>query len=199
MVKAVSPKVLAVIAVLAVGAACGKKPPVPIPPSPSSPQSFPQATDTTTPQPSGPPTAPPAPPLIDDQPVTTRSADWNGKKLDEINGQDGPLRPVFFAFDSDELDETARKVLAADAEVLKTYASWALTIEGHCAERGTAEYNLALGDRRALAAKNYLQSLGVRAERLKTVSYGKEFPFDAGHDEGAWFKNRRAQLMVTSK
>ena len=61
-----------------------------------------------------------------------------------------------------------------------------ITIEGHCDERGTAEYNLALGEKRALAAKTYLVSLGVPADRLRTVSYGKEFPFDPGHDEGAW-------------
>ena len=84
-------------------------------------------------------------------------------------------------------------------EVLKKYRTWVITIEGHCDERGTAEYNLALGEKRALAAKTYLVSLGVPADRLRTVSYGKEFPFDPGHDEGAWSKNRRAHFVVTSK
>ena len=88
---------------------------------------------------------------------------------------------------------------AADAEVLKTYPTWVVTIEGHCDERGTAEYNLALGDRRALAARNYLVTLGIAADRLRTVSYGKEFPFDPGHDETAWLKNRRAHFVLTSK
>ena len=73
-----------------------------------------------------------------------------------------------------------------------------LTVEGHCDERGTPEYNLSLGDRRALAAKNYLLTLGIIADRLKTVSYGKEFPFNPGHDEASWTLNRRAQFMVTT-
>jgi peptidoglycan-associated lipoprotein len=101
--------------------------------------------------------------------------------------------------DSDELDDTARGVLNADAEILKAYPTWAVTLEGHCDERGTAEYNLALGDRRALAAKNYLVSLGISGDRIRTVSYGKEFPFDPGHDEAAWAQNRRAHFMLTSK
>jgi peptidoglycan-associated lipoprotein len=72
-------------------------------------------------------------------------------------------------------------------------------VEGHCDERGTAEYNLALGDRRAAAAVAYLRSLGITADRLKTVSYGKEFPFDPGHDEAAWSQNRRAHFVITGK
>ena len=90
-------------------------------------------------------------------------------------------------------------MLDANAEVLKRYATWVVTIEGHCDERGTAEYNLALGERRAVAARSYLVSLGIGADRLKTVSYGKEFPFDPGHDEAAWAKNRRAHFVITSK
>jgi peptidoglycan-associated lipoprotein len=74
-----------------------------------------------------------------------------------------------------------------------------VTIEGHCDERGTAEYNLALGERRAGAALAYLVSLGIPASRLKTVSYGKEFPFDPGHDDSAWAKNRRAHFVITAK
>jgi peptidoglycan-associated lipoprotein len=82
---------------------------------------------------------------------------------------------------------------------MKKYATWQITIEGHCDERGTAEYNLALGERRAVAARTYLVSLGVSADRIKTVSYGKEFPFDPAHNEGAWSKNRRAHFVVTAK
>jgi peptidoglycan-associated lipoprotein len=93
----------------------------------------------------------------------------------------------------------ARQALNDNAQVLKKYSTWIIAIEGHCDERGTAEYNLALGDRRALAAKNFLLSLGVSAARIKTVSYGKEFPFDPGHTEASWSKNRRAQFMVTAK
>ena len=124
---------------------------------------------------------------------------WDSQPLDVINGPDSPLKPVFFAFDSDSLDDTARKVLNANAEVLKTYRTWVITVEGHSDERGTAEYNLALGDRRALAAKNYLVSLGIPGDRVRTVSYGEEFPFDPGHVESAWVNNRRAHSMLTSK
>jgi len=118
--------------------------------------------------------------------------------IDEIN-KNSPLKPAFFALDSDELDGLARATLSEDAQVLKKYPQWVVTIEGHTDERGSAEYNLALGERRALAAKNYLVSLGISAERLRTVSYGKEFPFDPGKDESAWAKNRRAHFMLTSK
>ena len=124
---------------------------------------------------------------------------WDAQPLDVINGPDSPLKPVFFALDSDSLDDLAQKVLTANAEVLKTYRTWVITIEGHCDERGTDEYNLALGDRRALATKNFLMSLGIAGDRVRTVSYGNEFPFDPGHTEAAWAKNRRAHLMLTSK
>ena len=90
-------------------------------------------------------------------------------------------------------------MLDANAGILKKYSSWTVTIEGHCDERGTAEYNLALGERRAVAARTYLVALGISADRLRTVSYGKEFPFDPGHDDGAWGKNRRAHFVITAK
>jgi peptidoglycan-associated lipoprotein len=120
------------------------------------------------------------------------------RTVEDIN-RNSPFKPAFFVLDSDALDDAAKQALAADAEVLKTYPTWVVTIEGHCDERGTAEYNLALGDRRALAARNYLVTLGIAADRLRTVSYGKEFPFDPGHDETAWLKNRRAHFVLTSK
>jgi peptidoglycan-associated lipoprotein len=120
------------------------------------------------------------------------------KSLDDLN-RDSPLRPVLFALDSSDVSSEGQQVLQANAAVLKKYPNMQITIEGHCDERGTAEYNLALGERRALAAKNYLVSLGVGADKVKTVSYGKEFPFDAGHDEAAWSKNRRAHFVITAK
>ena len=189
---------LATIVALAASACGGKKPPVATAPPPTTgPTAFPASTGGGAPAPA--PT-PPLPPMIDDAPVVSRPAgDWNTKPVEAINAPDGPLRPVFFLYDSDELDETARKILTANAEVLKRYGTWAITIEGHCDERGTAEYNLALGDRRALVTKSYLQSMGISADRLRTVSYGKEFPLDPGQNEAAYTKNRRAQLMVTSK
>jgi peptidoglycan-associated lipoprotein len=123
---------------------------------------------------------------------------YASKSPDEIN-KESPLEPIFFALDSDQLDAGARRAIETDADFLKSHATWVITIEGHCDERGTAEYNLALGERRALVVKAYLQSLGLSADRFRTVSYGKEFPFDPGHGESAWAKNRRAHLMVTSK
>jgi peptidoglycan-associated lipoprotein len=150
------------------------------------------------------PARPPAPPerVVEAVPVPPeplpREGDLNARNLDELN-RDSPLQPVFFAFDSAELDAEARAVLDANARVLKQYPTWIVTIEGHCDERGTAEYNLALGERRAAAARDYLVSVGIGAERLRTVSYGKEFPFDPGHTEAAWAKNRRAHFVITAK
>jgi peptidoglycan-associated lipoprotein len=118
--------------------------------------------------------------------------------LDELN-RNSPLRPVFFEYDSSELTSEARTTLDETAGILKKYSSWTVTIEGHTDERGTAEYNLALGERRAMAAQAYLVSLGIPAGRLRTVSYGKEFPFDAGHGESAWSRNRRAHFVITSR
>jgi len=188
---------VALLLAAAIGAGCGsKKPPVPNPPPPPAPAAFPAAAGDPR-QPGLPPEPPPVPPA---PPVTsTPLLPWDSQPLDVINGPDSPLKPAFFAYDSDQLDDAAKKVLGGNADVLKTYKTWVITIEGHCDERGTAEYNLALGDRRALAAKNYLVSLGIPADRIRTVSYGNEFPFDAGHSESAWVNNRRAHFMLTSK
>jgi len=182
-----------VLALLVFAGACHKsKPPVakPLPPStpsttasqPPTPEPPKPATDTTT-IPKG--------PAITEDPIA--AAD-----LDTIN-KNSPFQPVFFPLDGYEIDGTNQQALSANAAILKKYPNWVITIEGHCDERGTAEYNLALGEKRALAAKTYLVSLGVPADRLRTVSYGKEFPFDPGHDENAWSKNRRAHFVVTSK
>lgn len=183
--------------VLLVAAACGgKKPPVPVAPPP-----FPNAAAPSVSE-SAPATRPPDPPPVpNDNGVTARALSndpYSGKDVKDIN-DNSPLKPVYFLYDSDQLDDTAKKVLSANADVLKQYSTWVVTVEGHCDERGTAEYNLALGDRRALAVRNYMVTLGVNAERLRTVSYGKEFPFDPGHDETAWSHNRRAHFMLTSK
>ena len=106
---------------------------------------------------------------------------------------------VFFAYDQSDISSEGQQILQRQAEWLKRYPRVSVTIEGHCDERGTAEYNLALGERRAVAARTYLVSLGIPADRLRTVSYGKEFPFDAGHDESAFTKNRRAHFVITAK
>ncbi|HUL73943.1 MAG TPA: OmpA family protein [Vicinamibacterales bacterium] len=187
------------LAALAVAGGCAtKKPPVNQPttqvPAPSA---FPGAAGSTTGGAAAPTERPPAPPPVPDS--GSVSADPLANKTPEQINSDSPLRPVFFAFDSDELDDSARSALDGNAQVLKHYGTWMISIEGHCDERGTAEYNLALGDRRALAARNYLISLGIGGNRIRTVSYGKEFPFDPGHTEASWANNRRAQFMVTSK
>jgi len=186
----------AVIAILVIGlgvGACAKKnPPVarPFPPPPN-------VGNTGGNPPPPPPTPVPDTTPIPPEPTITEDPLAAGD-LDIIN-KNSPFQPVFFGVDSFEVDSTAQQALTANAGILKKYPTWVITLEGHCDERGTAEYNLALGEKRALAAKTYLVSLGVPADRLRTVSYGKEFPFDPGHDEGAWSKNRRAHFVVTSK
>jgi peptidoglycan-associated lipoprotein len=183
--------VLIVLLTVVVGACGKKKPPVarPLPPPP--------AVDTTsvTPEPPAPPK-----PVVEPRPVPPipEEDSIGSKSLDDLN-RDSPLRPLFFELDSSDVSTAGQQVLQANAGILKKYPTWQITIEGHCDERGTAEYNLALGERRALSAKNYMVSLGVPADKIKTVSYGKEFPFDPGHDDGAWQKNRRAHFVITAK
>lgn len=107
------------------------------------------------------------------------------------------LGKIYFDFDSFVLSQTARDTLSGNAEyLLKTNRSVKIQVEGHCDERGSDEYNLALGEKRAKAALNYLVTLGVPAERLSFISYGKEKPADPGHDEAAWAKNRRDAFFV---
>ncbi len=105
------------------------------------------------------------------------------------------LSDVFFDFDQYNLSGEAKGTLESNARELKRVADSGVTIEGHCDERGTKAYNLALGEKRANAAKDYLVTLGVTASRINTISYGKERPFDSGHDESAWAKNRRAHFV----
>ncbi len=106
------------------------------------------------------------------------------------------FQDIYFDFDKSFIREDAKPVLAKVADYLKKTAGAKVQIEGHCDERGTAEYNMALGARRAEAAKKYLLSLGVKSGALSTVSYGKEKPVDPGHNEDAWAKNRRDHFLV---
>jgi peptidoglycan-associated lipoprotein len=106
------------------------------------------------------------------------------------------LNHVYFDFDSYSLTSEAKGTLEANARELKRVSTANITIEGHCDERGTKAYNLALGEKRANAAREFLVALGVSGSRINTVSYGKERPFDPGHDEAAWAKNRRAHFVV---
>lgn len=111
----------------------------------------------------------------------------------------GPLKEIMFDFDSANLSETARATLKSNAEWLKTNPAARVQIEGHCDERGTADYNMALGAKRAQAAMDYLATLGVAANRMSTISYGEEIPVCKEHSEECWAKNRRARFVSDSK
>ena len=113
----------------------------------------------------------------------------------EINAS-GALKTVYFAYDKADLTDAARQTLQSNADWLKSHAKWNVVIEGHCDERGTIEYNLELGQRRASSAREYLASLGIPASRLRVVTYGEERPADPGHGEAAWSKNRRGDFKV---
>ena len=107
------------------------------------------------------------------------------------------LNTVYFAFDSSALNDHSKATLKGNASALTSdYSGKSVVIEGHCDERGTVEYNMALGERRARASYDYLKSIGIAASRMSTVSYGKERPLDPGHNESAWSKNRRDEFIV---
>ncbi len=164
--------------------ACGKKKvaPPPPPPAPVAPEAPPPA----------PPPAEQAPPQVDEY------ARLKAMSADEIEKL-GLLDTVYFAYDSSDIRESERAALTKDADVLKKYDFLRVTIEGHCDERGTIEYNIALGERRSQAVIDYLASLGVAKDRLKNVSYGKEVPVCSESTEACWQKNRRGKPTVTSK
>lgn len=103
---------------------------------------------------------------------------------------------IHFDFDKYDIKPEAQAILKAAAPAYLKYRGYKLVVEGHCDERGTAEYNLALGQRRADAAAKYLSDLGIEKDRIKTISYGKEMPLDKGHNEEAWAKNRRAHFVI---
>ena len=107
------------------------------------------------------------------------------------------MKDVYFELDKSDLAVDARAALTKDAEFLRSYSQVHVSIEGHCDERGSTEYNLGLGQRRAEAAKNYLISLGIPADRMETTSWGKERPFCTAHDESCWQQNRRAHFVLS--
>lgn len=131
--------------------------------------------------------------------VTTEALPADIEELNRVAQQRGYLQDAFFAYDESTLSPEAQAALTAAANWLKKNPQYNLLIEGHCDERGTEQYNLALGDRRANTAKEYLMTLGVDGNRIRTVSYGEERPFDPGHTESAWAKNRRAHLVIVGK
>ena len=118
---------------------------------------------------------------------------------DSDSGKAGGLRTVYFGFDSSNLEGTAKETAKANAEFLKANTNVDIQVEGHCDERGGRQYNLALGERRAKAIRDYLVALGVESKRVTTISYGNERPAAEGSDESSWSKNRRANFVVTAK
>jgi len=156
-------------------AACSKKPKDLPPPPPAT-------------------TAPAEPAPTDMGSVGTSTVPGSAADFLEKVGSDR----VLFALDSHDLDGDARATLDRQAAWLNQYPQVTITVEGHCDERGTREYNLALGDRRANSAKNYLASRGISASRISTISYGKERPAVEGSDESAWAQNRRAVTVLVS-
>jgi len=125
-----------------------------------------------------------------------------GKKEPGIQGEvfeSSLLKDVHFDFDKYDIRPEEGAILKENAALLKKFPNIKVQLEGHCDERGTVEYNLALGERRANKTKDYLVSLGISAARISTISYGKEKPLDPGHNEEAWAKNRRAHTIITAK
>ena len=124
------------------------------------------------------------------------------KKTPGIEGEvfeSSLLKDIHFDFDKYDIRPSDAAVLKGNAELLKKYPKVKIQIEGHCDEKGTNEYNLALGERRANSTRNYLLSLGISPERISAISYGEERPLDPGHSEEAWVKNRRAHTIITAK
>ena len=124
--------------------------------------------------------------------------DFESKSVDELN-KENILEDVYFEFDKSRLTPETRETLKKHAKWLKEHPTVKILIEGHCDERGTEQYNLALGDRRAHAVKNYLISLGISPDRMKTISFGEMFPKVKVHNEWAWSQNRRCHFVIISK
>jgi peptidoglycan-associated lipoprotein len=144
--------------------------------------------------------SPPPPPDAAPPPAITETEEeiFARKTLEDLNAEKH-LAPVFFELDVATIAPSYRDVLQKNAEWLKRWPSVRVTIEGHCDARGTAEYNLALGDRRARSVSSYLMSLGIAGDRLTPVSKGKEQPTCSEHNESCWQQNRRGQFIITAK
>ena len=133
--------------------------------------------------------------------VDDGTPDWETGELGELNEYaraNGLLGDVYFEFDKSDLTTDATDRLAANAKFMREHPNLTFTIEGHCDERGTNAYNLALGERRALSVRRYLVGLGIAPDRLHTISYGEERPAVPGSDEASWAKNRRAEFKVSA-
>jgi peptidoglycan-associated lipoprotein len=173
------------------GAACHRNPK----PQPPAPAPAPAAPPPTTPAPPPPPPAapPPAP-----APAPTEAEIFRNKTLEQLNAEK-PLGDVFFSLDSTDLGDEARGLLQKNVEWLKKWTTTKVMVEGHADSRGSNEYNLALGERRADAVRDYLVSLGLVADRLTIVSKGEEQPFCSEETEACWQQNRRGHFIITAK
>jgi peptidoglycan-associated lipoprotein len=177
--------------VMAIGvAACGKKAPAVAPPPP------PAATAPTAPPP--PPAPPPAPAPAAAPRALTEDEIFAQKSLAQLNSE-SPLGDVYFDLDESTIKDEAKASLSTNATWLKRWTGTRINVEGHCDERGTAEYNLGLGERRANAVKAYLVELGVPTDRVVIVSKGKESPFCTESNESCWRQNRRGHFVITAK
>lgn len=177
--------ILCLALIVAIG--CGKKEPETAPPPPPPP-----AEPAPPPPPPPPPPSPPAPKPLTDEEIFAR------KSLEELNAEK-PLEDVYFDYDSAALSEQARGSLDKDSTWLKNWTSTRILIEGHADERGTSEYNLALGERRADATRDYMVSLGIPDDRIQIVSKGEEQPFCTDSAESCWSQNRRGHFIITAK
>ena len=171
-------------------AACGKKDPVVTPPPPVPPAA--PAAPPSPPAPPAPPTAAPTPRALTEDEIFAQ------KSLAQLNSEQ-PLGAVFFDLDNATIKDEGKQTLATNATWLKRWSNTRISIEGHCDERGTPEYNLALGERRANAVKAYLVELGVPGDRMVVVSKGKESPFCTEKGEDCWRQNRRGHFIITAK
>ena len=180
-----------VSAVVLAAAGCHKKATAAVPAPPPAPP--PAAPATPPPPPPPPPPAPaPTPPPLTEEEIFAR------KSLEQLNAE-RPLDDVYFDLDQSSIRDDAKPRLQKDADWLKRWTSTQITVEGHCDSRGSAEYNLGLGSRRATAVKDYLASLGVPAGRMTVVSKGKEAPTCADESESCWQQNRRGHFVITAK
>jgi len=190
-VRAVLP--IIVLAVVMGVSACAKKAPAPAPAPPPPP---PAAAPSPPPPPPPPPRAAAAPPsapgALSEEEVFAR------KSLEQLNAE-RPLADVYFDLDQSDIRADARAAIQKNSDWLKRWTTVVLAIEGHCDSRGSAEYNLGLGSRRAIAVKDYLVSLGIPAARVTIVSKGKEQPFCSQEEESCWQQNRRAHFVITGK
>lgn len=182
---------IAVLSIAVTAGACGKKAPEVKPTPPPPVETKPETRPT-------PPPPPPPPPAPTPAPAPTEDEIFAKMTLDELNAK-GVLGDVLFGFDSTELTPEARGTIQKNADYLKRWTSTKVMVEGHADSRGTNEYNLALGERRADVTRDYLVSLGLPADRVTIVSKGEEEPACTEDTESCWQRNRRGRFIFTAK